>query len=75
MVTKRLSLTETSVQNLMTARAKSMLHTSKKKRSNCHGVTVTMSGMNTVLKIQKDKMFNETLFHSDKPKNGQKIAQ
>jgi len=29
MVTKRLSLTETSVQNLLTARAKSLLHTSK----------------------------------------------
>jgi len=31
MVTKRLSLTETSVQNLLTARAKSLLNTSKKK--------------------------------------------
>ena len=29
MVTKRLSLTETSVQNLLTARVKSLLHTSK----------------------------------------------
>jgi len=28
-LTKRLSLTETSVQNLLTARAKSLLHTSK----------------------------------------------
>ena len=32
MVTKRLSLTETSVQNLLTAKAKSLLHTSKKKK-------------------------------------------
>jgi len=70
MVTKRSSLTETSVQNLLTARAKSLLHTSKKKRLNCHGLTVTTSDMNTVQKIQKEKIFIETLFYSDKPKNG-----
>jgi len=60
-VTKRLSLTETSVQNLLIARIKSLLHTSMQKRSNCHGVTVTMSDMNTVQKIQKNKRFNENL--------------
>jgi len=30
-----------------------------------------MSDMNAVQKIQKDNIFNETLFYSDKPKNGQ----
>ena len=55
MVTKILSLTETSVQNLLTARAKSLLHTSKKKRLNCHDVTATMSDRNTVQKMQNTK--------------------
>ena len=60
MVSKRLSLTETSAQNL-TERAKSLLHTSKQKGLNCHVVTVTMSDMNTVQKIKKDKIFDENL--------------
>jgi len=56
-----LSLTETSVQNLLTASAESLLHASKKKRLKCRSVTVTMSDMNTIQKIQKDKIFNESL--------------
>jgi len=32
-LTKRISLTETFVQNLLTVRAKSFLHTSKQKKS------------------------------------------
>jgi len=58
----------------LTARAKSLLHTSKKekKKLNCHGVTVTMSDMNTVQKIQEEKIFNETIYYRDKPKTGQK---
>ena len=39
---------------------------------NCHGVTVTMSDMNTVQKIQEEKIFNETIYYRDKPKTGQK---
>jgi len=49
MVTKRLSLTETFVLNLLTARDKSFLHTSKQfnKRLKCYDVTVTkISNMN-----------------------------
>jgi len=31
--------------------------------------------MNTVQKIQKDKIVNETLFYSDKPKRAKKMAK
>ena len=63
MVTKKLSLTETSVQNLLTPRAKSSLHTSEQyyKRFKSHGVTATVSGMKTVQKIWKDKIFKYVL--------------
>ena len=61
MVTKRLSLSETPLQNLLTARAKSLLHPSK----HYYMVEVPWcycnSNMKTVQKIQKDKLFNENL--------------
>ena len=78
MVTKRLSLTETSVQNLLTARAKSLLHTSKQKRLNCHDVTVTMSDiLNTVQKRQSISWkLNFTVTNQKWPdfKNGHEMA-
>jgi len=61
MVTKGLSLTETSVQNLLTARANHYYTLQSNKTLKCHGVTVTTSDMNTVHKIQRDKIFNENL--------------
>jgi len=60
-VTTRLSLSETPLQNLLTARAKSLLHPSK----HYYKVEVPWcycnSNMKTVQKIQKDKLFNENL--------------
>jgi len=50
MVTKRLSLTETSVLDLLTA-LQGLNHyytLQSNKRLKCHGVTVTMNDMNTV---------------------------
>ena len=61
MVTKRLSLSETPLQNLLTARAKLLLHPSK----HYYKVEVPWcycnSNMKTVQKINKDKLFNENL--------------
>ena len=79
MVTTRLSLTETSVQNPLTARAKSLLHTSssmqyKVEVARCYCYN-EWHELNTVQKIQKDKICNENLIlhckivnYSDKPK-------
>ena len=56
MVTKRLSLSETPLQNLLTARAKSLLHPSKHyymvEVPWCYG----NSNMKTVQEIQRDKL-------------------
>jgi len=77
MLTKRLSLTETSVQNLLTARAQGLNHyytLQINKRLKCHGVTVT-SDMNTVQKYKKTKYLMKTLFTVTNRKNGQKMAK
>ena len=59
--TKRLSLSETPLQNLLTARAKSLLYPSK----HYYKVEVPWcycnSNMKTLQKIQKDKLFYENL--------------
>ena len=61
MVTKRLSLTETPFQNLLTARAKSLLHRSKQYYKVEVPWCYCNSDMKAVQKIQKDNIFNENL--------------
>jgi len=61
MVTKRLSVTETPLQNPLTARAKSLLHPSKQYYKVEVPWSYSNSDMKTVQKIQKDKIFNENV--------------
>jgi len=64
MATKRLSLNETPAQNLLHARAKSLLHTSKQNKVEvpwCYCNTNSDMKMKTLKKYKKDKIFNENL--------------
>jgi len=77
MVTIRLSLNETPAQNLLTARAKSLLQTSKQYKVEvtwCYCNTNSDMQMKIVPEIQKDKICNNLIcqWQTEKwQKNGQ----